>query len=164
MLYECVCVCVCVCARVCVCVACDTVLSGHRVSGGVLVWTSGGEPFNVVVVSLPCWRLRHVSNRREKSFLFLFACLIELASPAPLGCQCLDQFDGQSRSIKHKFSKKEKKVDGFKDYLSMACVIVMSNGDILLFFSLSLSFFAPLLAWMGRKNSFRRTHILHWPQ
>lgn len=50
-----------------------------------------------------------------------------------------------------------------KDYLSMACLKVLCNGDFVLFF-LTLPpffFFAPFVAWMGGKSSLRRTHLLH---
>lgn len=63
-------------------------------------------------------------------------CLIELASPAVPGGQCLDQ----SSSIKHKLKKEKIKRMDLNYYLSMACLIVLSNGGCVHFFSLLLSY------------------------
>lgn len=75
--------------------------------------------FHVVVVSLPCWCVRHASNRRENPFGFLcgvfdwscLACSYVLSAFGP--------FNGQSSSIEHKLKGKRKWMD-LNGYLSMA--------------------------------------------
>lgn len=89
--------------RVCVYVCVRPVTLYWVVTVSVVVYWSG----LVVVInlfwmlwsSLPCWHLRHDSNRRENPFGSFVACLIEFASPAVPGCQCLDRLmvsQGQS--------------------------------------------------------------------
>lgn len=94
-------------------------------------------------------------EKKWKSFWFLCWCLIELFR---VWARAVSQ--GQSNTE----CNKEKNLVDFKDYLSMACLLVQRNrADPFLTF-LKSAFFFLFLAWMGRASSFRRTHILHWPQ
>lgn len=98
--------------------------------------------------------LSDVTQIGEKIPSVPLRCLIKLATAAVLGCQCLDRFYGQSSSIKQIKKGKRKWMD-LNYYLSMACLIVLCNGDCA---SHSSSLFLlPFFCSLDGKKEFTQT-------
>lgn len=91
-----------------VCVACDTVLSGHRVSRDILVWTHSGD-LTFMLWSYPC--LADVPDRtqiRHKILSFPLSVFDWAYLACSAGMSLFGPFNGHWSSIKHKFEEKEK--------------------------------------------------------